>query len=267
MRAWTGLVLLGLACAAPARAHYHMLLPSTASAKKDQEVTLTFQFGHPFEHQLFDARLPRTLLVVSPDGKKEDLKDKLQKIEVAGDKGKKVTAYRLKYKPAARGDYIFLVVTEPVWMADDKDFIQDTVKVILHVQAEKNWDFDTGRLEFIPLTRPYGLTAGMVFQAEILDHTIISASHPVRTNPLAGATVEVERYNATPPAKLPPEEQITRTLKLDRLGKAVTTLPEAGWWAVTMTSPFGRKHKDKDHEGKVRYRSTLWVFVDEAARK
>ena len=85
-----GLVLLALILGVSAvRGHYHMLLPDAASTKKDQEVTLTFQFGHPFEHQLFDTAAPRSLIVVAPDGKKTDLTKKLTKMELKGDKGKK----------------------------------------------------------------------------------------------------------------------------------------------------------------------------------
>ena len=251
MRPRIGLVLLGLACwASVGRGHYHMLLPDAASVKKDQEVTFTFQFGHPFEHQLFDAAAPKSLVVVAPDGEKTDLLKKLAKVEVKGDKGKKVTAYQFKYKPARRGDHIFVLVTNPVYMAEDKDFIQDTVKVILHVQAEKGWDMDTGRLELVPLTRPYGLQPGMVFQAEILDRTVATLTHPLKANPLTGATAEVERYNPAPPAKLPPEEQITRTVKLDRLGKLTTTLTDAGWWALDCDEPARRQAQGQGPGGR-----------------
>jgi hypothetical protein len=56
-------------------------------------------------------------------------------------------------------------------------------------------------------------------------------------------------------------------VKLDRLGKLVATLPDPGWWALTVTSPHLGKHNDKEREAAVRYRSTLWVFVDEAPKK
>jgi cobalt/nickel transport protein len=269
-----GGVLLALAfCAAPGQGHYHMLLPSTASAKKGEKVTFTFQFGHPFEHQLFDAEPPEKLLVVTPDRKKTDLTKQLEKISLVGDKGNKVSGYRLTYTPERRGDHVFVLRSAPVWMEEEKYYVQDTVKVVLHVQAQKNWDADSGLLELMPLTRPYGLTPGLVFQAEMTERwkpippvttrppvpSVVIAEHP-----FALALAEVERYNPTPPAKLPPDEHITRTLKLDRQAKLVTTLPEAGWWALTVTSPYARKHKVKEKELPLRFRSTLWVYVDEA---
>ena len=54
-------ILLSLAWLARAascgQAHYNMLLPSSSWAKKGEVVTFTYQWGHPFEHQLFDALL------------------------------------------------------------------------------------------------------------------------------------------------------------------------------------------------------------------
>jgi len=262
-----GLVLLGLACCcASSQGHYHMLLPDKHSSKKDQEAAFTYQFGHPFEHQLFDAVAPESLIVLSPDGKETDLTKKLEKVQLIGDKGKKVAGFRFTYKPDQRGDYVFVAVSPRIWMEEDKDFIQDTVKVVLHVQAQKGWDGHAGKLELVPLTRPYGLVPGMVFQAEMVDH--VRAFKVGAAHPLAHALAEVERYNPKPPASLPPEEHITRTVKLDRQAKLVTTLTDPGWWALTVNSPHGEDHEADGKKGKVRFRSTFWVFVDEPpARK
>jgi hypothetical protein len=74
--------------------------------------------------------------------------------------------------------------------------------------------------------------------------------------------VEVERYNAAPPAKLPADEHITRTVKTDPTGVATTTLTEPGWWCLTASRPRGtRMHEGKPY--RVRQRCTLWVYVDE----
>jgi uncharacterized GH25 family protein len=258
------LVLLALDCWLPSsQGHYHVFLPDAASVKKDQEVTFTLRFGHPFEHQFFDAVAPQRLTVVAPDGKKVDLTKQLEKTTVKGDKGKDVTAYRLKYKPAMRGDHVFVLLSGRAFMDEEKDYVEDTVKVVLHVQAQKNWDADTGQLELVPLTRPYGLAAGMVFQAELRDRV----PNVGRIHPLAGALAEVERFNPEPPASLPPDEQITRTLKLDRLGKLITTLPDAGWWALTVTSTQSATLKIEGKLMPLRFRSTLWVYVDESGKK
>jgi cobalt/nickel transport protein len=235
-----------------------MLLPQDALAKKGQALTLTYQWGHPFEHQLFDAPFPQSLIVLAPDGKKSELTDQLEKTTRKGET-KEVIAYQLRFTPGQRGDYVLVLQTPPIWMPEDGEFLQDTVKMVLHVQAQKGWDAAaTDEFEFVPLTRPYGLRPGMVFQAQI---------HPPGNAPgrHSGTQVEIERYNATPPAKLPPDEHITRTVRTDPNGVATTTLTEPGWWCLTAARPQGTRMRD----GKaypVRRRCTLWVFVDDPAR-
>jgi cobalt/nickel transport protein len=249
-----------------------MLLPAKASVKKDEAVTLTYQWGHPFEHQLFDAPAPDKLTVLAPDGKASDLTKSLEKTTVPAE-GKKVTAYQLKFTPEQRGDYVFVLQTPPIWMAEEEEFFQDTVKVVLHVEAQKGWDAGVSPdFEPVPLTRPYGLQAGMVFQAQVKAPQLVPfegkpgelppLNRPVKLLPLGGALVEVERYNSTPPKELPPDEQITRAVKTDPNGVATCTLTDPGWWSITANHHDGQR----EHEGKkypVLRRATLWVFVDE----
>jgi uncharacterized GH25 family protein len=247
---------------APVAAHYNMLLPDKHSVKKGEEVTVTYQWGHPFEHQLFDAPKPGHLLLFGPDGKSKDLVGSLEAIKVAGDEGKMVVAYRLKFKPDERGDYTLVLQTPPIWLSSDEIFVQDVVSVVIHVQAEKGWDREdlVGSPSVRPLTRPYGLTPGSVFQLEVFHggDRVGSDKKPGR------ATVEFEHYNPTPPKELPPEEQMTRSVKTGPGGVATGTLAEPGWWGVT--AYLDKPTTEREHEGKkypVRERGTFWVPVDE----
>src|SRR5882762_5981767 len=106
----------------PARAHYNMLLPETASARRGDTIAFLYQWGHPFEHQLFDAPAPRSLWALSPDGKKLDLTSTVEKVAVLGAEGKSVTAWRFRFKPEQRGDYIFRLSAEPIWMEEEQEF-------------------------------------------------------------------------------------------------------------------------------------------------
>lgn len=261
----TFLILLGWAVPS-IQAHYNMLLPDKSSVKKGETVTFTYQWGHPFEHQLFDAPAPERLFVLTPEGKKIDLLKTLEKITVPAGEGKKVTAYRLRFTPEERGDYVFALKAPPVWMAEDEEFLDDTVKVVLHVQAQRGWDIQAGEaIEVLPLTRPYGLHAGMAFQAQIYQRPprppgIKPPPEPLTREPTC--LVEVERYNATAPKELPPDEHVTRTAKTDPNGVVTCTLTEPGWWCVTPRRNWGNKERD----GKmypVRQRSTFWIHVDD----
>ncbi len=252
------LACLGL-LAIPARAHYNMLLPQTPSAKLGKPVVIDYQWGHPFEHQLFNAPAPQSITVVGPDGKKTDLAKARETIHVFGTDGKKVTAYRWRFTPRRRGDCVLLLESPPIFMKEEKIFFQDTVKVVLHVEDQDGWDAAAGRpFELVPLTRPYGLEPGMVFQGQVL----------AAGKPAPGTLVEIERYNPTPPRKLPPDEHMTRTAKTDPNGVVTCTLTDAGWWCLTAQRDGGKR----EHEGKsygVKQRTTFWVFVDEriAARR
>lgn len=241
----TPLALLLLASAAPA--HYHMLLPDKHSVKADEQVTFTYQFGHPFEHELFDTAEPAVVFVVHPDGTRTDLKKQLKKTTAEGTEGKKVTGYEFTFTPAKRGDYVFVAVSPEVKVEGEKLPLKDTAKVVLHVQTQNGWDNtaadESAAFDLQPLTRPYGLTPGTAFHVDVLG----ADGKPVRRCP-----VEVEKYNPTAPKELPADEFVTRTAITSRTGTAVVTLSEAGWWGITAV---------KDGE-KVRNRCTLWVRVD-----
>jgi cobalt/nickel transport protein len=239
-------------------AHYNMLLPERHAVKRDEAVTLLYQWGHPFEHQLFDAPPPQQLLVLSPDGKATELTKRLEKVIAVTTDAKQVTAYRLRFTPDHRGDYVFILNSGPIWMADDQLFFQDTVKVVLHVQGQRGWDTAAEvPFQLTPLTRPYGLQPGMAFQAEVKQRP-----SPKTPPELARFLVEIEHYNPSPPAVLPPDEQITRTAKTDANGVVTCTLTEPGWWCITALRDNGKR----EHEGRVypvRERATFWVYVED----
>jgi cobalt/nickel transport protein len=243
--------LLALGWQTLASAHFHMLFPETPSAVAEKPVSFLFQFGHPFEHELFNTAFPEKLVMFAPDRQQTVLTDNLQKTASKGTDGKDVTGYRFTFTPPKRGDYTCVATTAPLWMEHEKQFLQDSAKVVLHVQTQKNWDMSTGGFELTPLTRPYGLQPGMVFQAQVLNDG----------KPQAGVLAEVERYNPTAPKELPADEQVTRRVKADPNGVLTCTLTEPGWWCLTAEQAAG----DKEHDGKsypLIRRTTFWVYVD-----
>jgi cobalt/nickel transport protein len=260
MRLTLLVVAVGLAAAGQASAHYHILLPDRSSVKVGDKVTLTYVFGHPFEHDLFETEKPAKATLFAPDGKATAVLAGLQKVETTGHGGKRITAFQLAVQPDSRGDYTVVFESPPVWMADEKQFFRDTTRVTIHVEAQKGWDArlgDATQFAVVPLTRPYGLRAGSVFQAAVHPNDAAGVSH----------LVEVERFNPEPPAALPPDEHITLALKTDPLGTATCTLPEAGWWGVTAIRryPAEAKTPTRDRDGTAYPlidRSTLWVVVD-----
>jgi nickel transport protein len=256
-------VSIALLSATPSRAHFHMLLPEKHSIKEGEQVVVTYQFGHPFEHELGDAEKPVRAVAFAPDGKSTDLVSALEKVELPAGDGKKAVGYRVSFRPSGRGDFTLVFESPPVWMADEKHFVHDITRVVIHVQTQNGWDrrhVDSNDFTLVPLTRPYGLRPGTVFQA---------LARPGAAN--VSHLVEVERYNVATPKVLPPDEQITLALKTDPSGVATCTLPDPGWWAVTATRRYGPKQvaPTRERDGKaypVVERATLWVFVDDQPR-
>jgi cobalt/nickel transport protein len=242
----------------PAPAHYNIFLPEKHSVRRGETVTLLYQWGHPFEHQLFNAPAPEKVFVVAPDGTITDVTKQLENVIAVTASGDRVTAYRLRFTAAQRGDYVFILNTVPIWMPEDQLFFQDSVKVVLHVQAQRGWDAAAEvPFQLTPLTRPYGLLPNMVFQAQVQSQRLSN-----QTKEPAPFLVEIEHYNPSPPATLPPDEQITRTVKTDPNNVMSCTLTDPGWWCITAQRNGGQRQ----HEGKsypVRERATFWVYVDE----
>jgi cobalt/nickel transport protein len=256
-----------IAFASPVAAHYHILLPDKPAANRDEAITFTYRFGHPFEHQLFATQKPASFMLLMPEGHAVEHLSKLERVEEPGAGGNPITSFRCKFTATQRGDHVLMVRSNPVWMPDEKLFFQDTVKVILHVQTQNGWDSVLGSgMEWVPLTRPYGMRAGTIFQAQLTGAPEADRENPVQARRTPGRAlpwtlVEVERYNATPPKELPPEEHITRTLKTDPNGIATVTLPEPGWWALTAVREVGTMER-AGRNYPLRLRSTLWVYVD-----
>lgn len=244
-------------------AHYNMLLPDKPWAKKDEKITFTYQFGHPYERDLSDAPKPAAIYLITPDGKREtlDIDKTFRAIKIDGDDGKKVTTWQFDHTPVQRGDHTFVLDTARI-KHDGDTFIEDRVKVVLHVQTQNGWNAPGFGFDIIPYTRPYGLLPGMVFKGRLATAPFVVPKNkkiprPPVPSPLDfdGTTVEIEKYNPQPPKKLPPDELITYQTKADSQGFFVTTLPEPGWWGITGVRP--------SPQLKTIYRTTLWVHVDE----
>lgn len=262
----TAIALLVLAFAASVSgAHYNMLLPDKPWANKDEKVTFTYQFGHPYEHELFDAPKPVALVLITPKGKKEtiDIDKALTKIELPAADGKKVAAWQFTFTPKERGDHTFALKTPRTKIAE-KEFVEDTVRVVLHVQTQNGWDTEEAPFdgyEILPYTRPYGLLPNMVFRGRlgvVRKGKRGGSSGGSAESPPSWA-IEVEKYNPKPPKNLPPDELITFKLKTDANGFFSATLPETGWWGVTGITEWSGEEK-----GTVVFlRATMWIHVDE----
>ena len=102
---------------------------------------------------------------------------------------------------------------------------------------EEGWDSEIGlKTEIVPLTRPYGLWAGNVFQGVVkVDGTI----------------------------KPPAEPYITQVIKADKNGVFTYAMPKAGWWGFAALNTAEYKINRDGKEYPVEIGAVLWVKTRE----
>ena len=164
-------------------AHFGMLIPSQASVSKTDPKTVDLQvsFSHPMEMVGMDMAKPKAFGVMA-GGSKEDLLGSLKPAQVMGK-----AAWSSQYTIKKPGVYIFHMEPEPYWEPAEDSFIVHYTKVVVPAFGdEEGWDKEVGhKIEIIPLTRPFGLYAGNVFQGVVM----------LDGKKMPYAEVEVEFYN------------------------------------------------------------------------
>jgi cobalt/nickel transport protein len=228
-------------------AHFGMVIPSDDIVSKDdkKEITLQVKFIHPFEGDYMNMDMPKAFGVRA--GKEEtNLLNSLKKKDVNG-----FSTWEASYRIKRPGDYIFFVEPAPYWEPAEEAFIVHYTKVIVNALGlEEGWDNELGlKTEIIPLTRPYGLWSGNLFQGIV----------KVDGKPVPYAEVEVEYYNEDGKIKAPAESYITQVIKADKNGVFTYSMPKAGWWgfAALNTADYTMKHDGKEYP--VEIGAVLWV--------
>jgi len=200
-----------------ANAHFGMVIPSDDMVTQDdnRSIGLTVQFIHPMEGDYMDIVKPAQFGVLV-QGEKIDLLSTLQEKKIND-----CATWKTNYQIKRPGDYIFYVEPQPYWESAEDCFIIHYTKVIVNALGmEVGWDEELGlRTEIIPLTRPYGLWTGNVFQGIV----------KVKGEAVPYAEIEVEYYNQDGQVKWPADPMITQVIKADQNGVFTYAMPRAGW--------------------------------------
>lgn len=240
--------LLILALAGTAQAHFGLILPDKAMVTQEDkpDLALTLAFCHPFEQKGMVMAKP-VKFGVKAGKEKTDLLATLKETQVLGQPAWQTT-FALK-KP---GIYAFYFDPQPYWEpAENKFIIHQTKTYVAAFGAEEGWDAEVGlKAEIIPLTRPFGLYAGNVFQGQV----------KFKGKPLPDADVEVEFWNEGGKVKAPNDYFVAQVVKTDKNGVFTFSPPAAGWWgfaALTTEKQAipGKDGKKQDAE----YGAVLWV--------
>jgi cobalt/nickel transport protein len=248
---FTGLILLCLMAAAPVCAHYGMVIPSDSMVMQGENktVNLKLSFSHPFELIGMELETPAAFGVMA-NGKKEDLLGSLKQIQVMDH-----TAWETDYAIKRPGVYMFYMEPKPYWEpAEDCFIIHYTKTVVTSFGDDEGWDAEVGlKTEIVPLSKPFGLYAGNVFQGIVkLDR-----------KPVPYAEVEIEYYNQGGKFKAPTEYMITQTIKADQNGVFTYACPKAGWWGFAALNTAAEKIKHDGEDKDVEIGAVIWVEVQD----
>jgi len=235
-----------------ANAHFQMVIPSDDMVKQGESrmLNLEVKFWHPFEGIGMPMVKP-TEFGVMINGKKTDLLSQLKPIQKTDVSGKSFDAFSLDYAMRRPGDHIFYTEPAPYWEPAEESFIIHYTKVVVNgFGLEEGWDEELGlKTEIVPLTRPYGLYTGNVFQGIV----------KVNGKAVPYSEVEVEYYNEDGSLTASADPLITQVVKADGNGVFTYAIPKAGWWAF---AALNKDEKTMRFEGKdypIEIGAVFWV--------
>lgn len=253
MRYPLAMAILFLFLAVLARAHFGMIIPSDDIIVQGESRTLKLNvmFAHPFEGGTMDMDKPEEFgLLIG--GRKISLLPKLKPVKIRGYSDENPhQAWLAEYKVRRPGDHVFYLVPKPYWEPAEDKFILHYTKVIVNAFGkEEGWDKEVGlKTEIIPLTRPYGIYAGNVFQGLV----------KVYGKPAPFTEVEVEYYNRDGKVKPPAPPFVTQVIRCDGNGVFTYAIPKAGWWGFAALSEDKMKMKKDGQEKPVEIGAVIWV--------
>ncbi len=251
-------VLLHLYCISaigPAHAHFGMVIPSDSMVMQGDERTVKLQlsFSHPFEMVGMELEKPYDFGVMA-NGTRQDLRADLKEVRVMGH-----TAWAVQYRIKRPGVYMFYLEPEPYWEpAEDCFIIHYTKTVVTAFGDDDGWDREIGlKTEIVPLSKPFGLYAGNVFQGIV----------KMDGKPVPYAGVEVEYLNQGQKARAPTDYMITQTTKADKNGVFTYAVPEAGWWGFAALNSADHTLKHQGRDKAVELGAVIWVEFHDWARR
>ena len=226
-----------------ASGHFGMIIPSNEMVMKGDSpnIGLRLLFWHPFEGQGMDLAKPLKFGVIARGGN-QDLLKTLEPQEIEGH-----TTWKTNYRIRRPGVYVFYLQPQPYWeSAEDTYIVHYTKTVVAAYGEDEGWDQPIGlKIEIVPLSRPFGLYAGNVFQGLVT----------LKGKPLPYSQVEVEHFNVGAKYSAPTDYMVTQTIKADSNGVFTYAVPRAGWWGFAALSTDDRKIDGKD----VEIGAVLWV--------
>jgi cobalt/nickel transport protein len=231
----------------PARAHFGMIIPSDTMIMQDDSrfVNIQFSFSHPFEGKGLTLDKPKICGVMA-NGKFDDLLDIIRPAQVM-----QHSSWETDIRIKRPGVYMFFMEPRPYWEPTEDIFIIHYTKtVVTAFGIDEGWDEAIGLdTEIIPLSKPYGLYVGNIFQGIVIKNG----------KPIPYSKVEVAYYNKEQKLLAPTDYMITQTIKADANGIFSYSAPTAGWWGFAALNPADYRLKHDGIEKDVELGAVIWV--------
>lgn len=232
-------------------AHFGMIIPSDSMVMQTDKRTidLSISFSHPFELIGMELVKPKEVSVVA-NGKKRSLLDKIEKTTVMNH-----TAWKMNFAVNRPGVYMFYMEPKPYWEpAEDCYIIHYTKTVVAAYGDDEGWDGELGlKTEIVPLSKPFGLYAGNLFQGIV----------KVDGKAVPYAVVEVEYYNQGGNVVAPTDYMVAQTIKADGNGVFTYAAPESGWWGFAALNEADFKMKHEGVDKSVEIGAVIWVKFED----
>lgn len=243
----SALVLCSFIFTVNAHAHFGMMIPSDSMVMPDEgrDISLTLSFSHPFESIGMEMVRPQAFALFYGE-MRTDLLEQLNETKVMDH-----TAWTTNHRLKRPGAYTFYMEPKPYWEpAEDCYIVHYTKTVVAAFGDDEGWDAEIGApTEIVPLSKPFGLYAGNLFQGVV----------KIDGQPVPYAEVEIEYYNREGEAAAPTDYMITQTVKADGNGVFSYVAPVSGWWGFAALNTAEEKIKRDGVEKDIEMGAVLWV--------
>jgi cobalt/nickel transport protein len=236
-----------VATAGSASAHFGMVIPSDQMVMQgeNRNVKVDLLFWHPFEDIAMELAKPAKFAVVA-NSKETDLLASLESIKTKGHQ-----TWTANYKVTRPGVYVFYMEPQPYWEPAEDCFIVHYTKAVMTAFGDdEGWDQELGlKTEIVPLSKPFGLYAGNVFQGIV----------KINGKPVPFSRVEVEYYNKEGKYSAPTDYMVCQTIKADANGVFTYAAPKAGWWGFAALNTSDEKKTHGGEKKDIELGAVIWV--------
>jgi len=228
-------------------AHFGMVIPSDNMVMQNdsRQIHMRLSFSHPFEMVGMPLEKPKQFFVVQGE-KQIDLLSSLKESKVMEN-----LAWENDFAIKRPGAYTFVMEPKPYWEpAEDCFIIHYTKTIVAAFGDDEGWDHELGlKTEIVPLSKPFGLYGGNLFQGIV----------KLNGKPVPYAEVEVEYFNEKNNVFAPTDYMVTQTIKADQNGVFSYSAPVPGWWGFAALNTSDKKMKHNTEEKDIELGAVIWV--------